>query len=405
MRPAGLCHEGPAWEWLVGAWVILLAGLGSAAALGATGQDEYSDDMNPRSPGTPLVIEFRPYTCTRCIQEKRIPDGGSEIRMLRMPVAELVATLGIKGEWFEVATPHFRILSTLEPSSIKLKQGSFVQADLQRLKAIFPELAIGPEGARLDAHQRVHLHHIRAERVYAHFAALSGCEQPYLGMPLPYELYLFQRYADHHNFVDRYVGTALDKAGVQWHFRDQPNFIILSICADLAEQKLGRGDAIVANHVIHNLAHNLIDGHNNYYRETWAWLEEGLGHYYERRETPRYNNFCWAEGAPPEQFVKPDWETTILSLVRRGRDVSLAQWCEKLQPGELSGIENGLSWSIVEFIIKTEPVRFAKLIESIDDLVNNPTSAACIERAFGVSPSVLHQRWRDWVLQNYGKER
>ena len=34
----------------------------------------------------------------------------------------------------------------------------------------------------------------------------------------------------------------------------------------------------------------------------------------------------------------------------------------------------------------------------IDDTVKKPTAAQCIEFAFGVSPSVLHSRWREWVL-------
>ena len=87
----------------------------------------------------------------------------------------------------------------------------------------------------------------------------------------------------------------------------------------------GKGDTIFANHVVHNVAHNLVDGHGNYYRETWGWLEEGVGHYYERRENPRHNHFCWSEGKPPANFLKPDWEGVIFGVVRRG---GRRQWRE-----------------------------------------------------------------------------
>ena len=77
----------------------------------------------------------------------------------------------------------------------------------------------------------------------------------------------------------------------------------------------------------------------------------------------------------PSDFTKPDWETTVFALVRREKDAPFAQWCEKLQPGELSGIENGLSWSLVKWMIDTEPVRFAKMLHSMHDLSTNLTGA------------------------------
>jgi hypothetical protein len=153
--------------------------------------------------------------------------------------------------------------------------------------------------------------------------------------------------------------------------------------------------------VFHNVAHLLVDGLDNYLRETPAWVEEGLGHYYERRESERWNNFCWAEGKPPTMFMKPDWESTVFTLVRRDRDPPFAQWCEKLQPGELSGIENGLSWSVVKWMVDTEPVRFAKMLGTMHDVTTNFTSAQELDAGFSASPSVIYQRWREYVLKNY----
>jgi len=89
--------------------------------------------------------------------------------------------------------------------------------------------------------------------------------------------------------------------------------------------------------------------------------------------------------------------------VRRGKDTPLGQWCEKIKPGELTGVEQGLSWSIVKWMIETDPIRFTKLIEKSNDFKNKPTGAACIEFAFGVPPSTLHARWREHVLKEYRK--
>jgi len=379
----------------------LLVMAGSAAALPKTNQRV---EMNPRSPETPLKIVFRPYFCPLCLKEGRIEGPAKKIVIMRMDPEALAKALDLDPGWIVIATPHFRILSTLRGSKVKFKDSAFARADLERLKTIFPKLTIGREGAYVNAHQRAHLYHIRAERIYAHFAALTDNHQKYLGMHAPYHLMLFDDYADHHKFNDLFIGRANDKAGLQYHIRAEPNFMVFTTAESQVARDKGKGDAIFNNHVIHNLAHNLVDGHGNYYRETWGWLEEGIGHYYERRESPRFNTFCWSEGHPPQTFLKPDWKSVIYSIVRRGKDPPLGQWCEKLQPGGLTGVENGLSWSIVKWLVETDPVRFTKMLRKLDDYKNKPSCAQCIQYAFGVSPTVLHQRWRQYVLKNYRKK-
>ena len=361
-----------------------------------------AQDTHPRAPGSTLDVVYLPYECARCREEGRLTEGTPhEFPMTRMPVAELAALVGADDDWMAIETPHFRLFSDFRGAQVKFKDSAFLRDDLERLKAIFPALRVGHDGAKLDAHQRLHLYHIRAERWFSHFAALTAHRKPYLGMPERYELYLFQDYSSHHTYVDRFAGGRQDKGGIQIHFRENPNFLVFTTAISVIEKRDGKSDLALANHLAHNVAHALIDGHDNYFRETWAWLEEGLAHYYERRESTRVNNFCWAEGSPPTAFTKPNWEATIFALVRRERDPNLAQWCEKLQPGELTGVENGLSWSLVKWLVETEPLRFSKMLEGIDDTENKPSCSDCIEAAFGVSPSVLHQRWREYVLENY----
>jgi len=276
-------------------------------------------------------------------------------------------------------------------------------------RMFFPKLRPGRDGVRLDSHQRAHLYHIRAERWYAHFAALTANKEPYLGMKAPYHLCLFDDYAEHHALNEKFIGRANDKAGVQHHIRREPNFMVFTTSEQQVARDQGRGDTIFQNHVCHNVAHNLCDGHGNYFTETPAWPEEGLGHYYERRENPRHNTFCWSEGSAPRSFLKPDWRGVVRGIVRRKKDPNLSRWCEKLQPGELTGVQNGLSWSIIQYLVETEPIRFTKLMRKLDERHKTGTAAEAkqdrcakaIEHAFGVSPTVLHERWREWVLENY----
>jgi hypothetical protein len=383
-----------------------LALLALAAPLAA--KDEYVDEVHPRARSSPLEIVFEPWYCNLCAVEGRVsPQDESKIEMKRMPVRKLAEQLELPRGWLIIVTPHFKILSTLDKTSIGAADNTFARADLERLRRIFPKLKIGRD-TRLDPHERAHLYHVRAERIYAHFAALSGNDRPYLGMDLPYELYLFQEYTHHHVFCDRILGRAFDKTGVAGHGGGHPNFMLYTVAADMLSHLEGTGDKVLSNNVVHSVAHNLVDGHGNYYYETRAWLEEGLAHYYTRRENPKYNTFCRAEGADASDFLAEDWEAAVYGMVRRDRDVPFGTWFEKMQPGELSDVEQGMCWSVVSWLVETDPVRFAKMLQVFDRYerlpdgsVRTASSADAIQEAFGVTPNQLHQRWRQYVLEAY----
>lgn len=379
--------------------IALLALLCSAVRAGPA---KWVDEMHPRSPSTPLEIQFTPYYCTQCQEEEILQGEPETVTLMRQPAEKLAAELG-STKWVAMRTPHFRMFCDLRRTKVKWKDGTFVRADFERLRQIFPKLRPGREGANLDAHERAHLYHIRAERVYAHFAALTDNKEPNLGMKGPYEIYLFDDYAQHHALNDAYIGHANDKTGMHWHVKELPNFILVTVAESLVALNSGKGDKILSGHFIHTLAHGLVDGHGNYFRETWAWLEEGLAHYYERRENPKHNTFCNSEGRRPQDLLKPDWESHVFNVLRRGKDTPLSNWCEKQIPGELADVEHGLSWGIVKWMVETEPIRFTKMLRKLDDWENKPNSAECIEHAFGASPTVIYQRWREYVLENWGR--
>ncbi|MEM8885971.1 MAG: hypothetical protein AAGD14_18040 [Planctomycetota bacterium] len=364
------------------------------------------DIDNPRSPGTPLEVEFMPFWCNTCTPETPgFEEPKRKVTLFRAEPEKFASRIDLDKGWILIQGKHFRLMSTLRKSKVKMKDGRFVRHDLERLKQIFPKLKVGRDGASLNAHQRAHLYHIRVERLYAHFKALTDAKEAFLGMKAPYELYLFDDYGEHHTLSDQFIGRANDKAGLQHHERDMPNFMVFTTAESQVSIDSGKGDKIFCNHVIHNVAHLLADGFGNYYRETWAWLEEGLAHYYERLENPKHNTFCWTEGKKPDDLLKASWQSVVFNIVRRKKDTPLNKWCEKLQPGELTAIEHGLCWSIVTWLIETEPVRLGKLMREIDDLKKKPTASQAIETAFGVSPSVLHTRWREWVLENGKKKK
>lgn len=366
------------------------------------------DEMHPRAPDSPLKIDFEDFYCQTCLEEGRIEVAGTQkITLMRMDALDLAVKLGVGKKrdlgkkFFIIHAGHTKIFSNLVRGKVKPNDSAFITFDMQRMKKIFPKLKLGLQGTVLTPHQRAHLYHIRLCRVYSHFKALTNCKKDFLGMEAPYEVYLFDDYSEHHLLNDRYTGRTNDKAGIRHHNRDKPNFMIFTT----ADSQVAGNDAKFSNHVIHNYAHNLVDGFWNFYRETPAWIEEGLAHYYERRESPKHNTFCWAEGKSPTAFQKPDWSSTLLGMVRRGKDMPLGGWCEKLRPGELSGAEQGLSWGIVEWMIETDPIRFTKLLELTQDRKGKPTAADAITKSFGASPNVIHTRWREFAKREYPRRK
>ena len=181
------CHR----RSLVVRAAALVVGLAAASArAGACPQvqvDGVLQDAHPRSPSSPLRYDFAPWSCRHCVEEEILPPAAAtESTMMQMPVDRLAAQLELAADrWLALETPNFRLLSTL-----------------------------------------------------------PGCK-----VSTRYELYLFQDYADHHRYVDRYIGHAFDRGGVQWHFRTpyDPPILALSMAASNSRGGSNRSDAPVAN--------------------------------------------------------------------------------------------------------------------------------------------------------------
>lgn len=380
--------------------LVLLILFGIAAAGGRERGAVGDDEEHPRKPGRALPVVFKPYYCSRCVEEGRLQAERRPVTMMRVDAEKIAKACELGKDWTVIESPNFKLLANLRAAKVKPKDSRFIQADMRRLRSIFPGISFSSQASKLTPHQRAHLYHIRLERLYAHFRALTGNTDPWLGMGAAYEIYLFAKVPEFLSFTGRYFGRRHEQVGVRHHVRDDPNFLAFAT----SDAHVDGGDAAFSNHVFHNAAHLLMDGYANYYRETWAWLKEGIAHYYTRKETPRHNVFCWSEGKRPTMFEKPYWRRAILALVRRGKDTPLGRWCEKMNAGELTEAEQGMCWSVVEWLVETEPVRLATVIDKLQDYRNKPSAAQTIEFAFGIPPNALHERWREYVLSTYTRQ-
>jgi len=317
--------------------------------------------------------------------------------MLRHTTAELVGSCKPRKGWTVIETPHFTIFSSLGKATVRNSDSRFVSADMKRLAEIFPRLKGHARSHALTPHQRAHLYHLRIERLYAHFRALTDNDRPLLGMRARYEVLLFARYKSHRVIATEFLNKPRDKAGVRSYLNGSPGLLALSTSADLFHH-----DRALHDNVRHNLAHNLANGYGNYYRHTWAFLESGVAHWYEQWETGKAITLCHA-GSIRRVPPKSTWRRGVLRLLKHGKDRSLGVWCEKLYPHELSLDEHMIAWSLVDWMIRTDPVRFTRLLDRVQDLKRKPTAAQAIAEVYGVSPYALHQRWREWARKEYAR--
>ena len=354
----------------------------------ALGGAETVDEKHPRAPDQPLTVEFTPWYCPLCVEQGLIETKARGIELVRDQAPAFAERVGLRRGWVVIESPHFRIFSTLKGARIKHSDSRFAAADLLRLKKIFPSFQVGSGGSYVNAHQRAHLFQIRLERQYAHFAALTGNKREWLGMRRPYEVYLFEKEAPYLVFQRDVIGrgNAKEKVVIE-HMKGEENFLLFGTCAKYYKA----GDRQLNNAAMHVVSHLLVNGLNNYLSNMWAWLEEGFGHFYERKETDLHNYFCIGSGAFPDDFERGNWRKKIRHMVYRKKEPALSLWCEKLQPQELAPKERVMAWSYVEWLARTDPVRLAKLLEKGSASGDHTRSADAITDVFGVNPCELQE--------------
>jgi hypothetical protein len=370
--------------------LLALAGLATGGPL---------DEKHPRAPDQALPIEFTPWHCQHCIDQDLLAAEPKEIPVLGCPAQKLTKSLKIRRSWFVITSPNFKVFSTLAGARIKHSDSRFAAADLIRLKEIFPDYQLGGQGSFVTAHQRAHLYQIRAERILSHFRALTGNKHPFLGMGARFELCLFEKEKEFQRFVEKeLVRNHSSKHPVQRkHMIGGDNYYVIATAASLFKG----GDRELNNIIVHHTSHGIVNGHNDFLSEMWGWLEGGFAHYYERRESDKHNYFCLQGRDPPKEFVRGNWRRKIRHLVYRKKDSSLGLWCDKTHAQQLSGNEHAMAWSIVDWLVRTNPVRLAKLLDIAAEEDDRPTCSDAIEDVFGIGPYGLHERWRAYVLKKY----
>jgi hypothetical protein len=325
-------------------------------------------------------------------------------------------------------TRHLRIASAMAPYSVTDKEKKKIQAELAELKEMGLK-NIKVKTRRLDPWLRLHLYAVRAEKAYQAFLrmvrktdmdfpadpkhAWKGAGEdrkymgqgPYLGECEKFEILITRSMKAYRTFMERYLGRRTVQAQ-RWNFAVKKTLFV-----GLSEDMEGhRHDAKLHNALLFNLGINFLDGYRFYAYNLPVWLTEGVGHYFERRQDPRFNSFDANEGSRADARRTWRWGPRIRFMVAAGKVPPLAQLFRRRDYGQLRFDDHMLVWSLVEFLANRHGDRFAAFLDRMKGRMtaSGPDSSNLLgvqrqafKDLFGWSPINLEEAWKRHVLENY----
>jgi hypothetical protein len=278
----------------------------------------------------------------------------------------------------------------------------------------------------LDPWIRVHLYAQRCEEVYTRFCAImqvkdsdfpSGTklwdgrgkymgEGPYLGEKGKYEVILLPSEASGTQFLREQFGVTT-KLSQRWNVtgRDTLVLVVHTGQGNLKE------DPAMHGHVAFNLAINLLDGYKHYSYDTPIWIREGLGHFIEREINPKYNTFDSSEGAVANMTTKEKWEPEVKKMIAAHQQISMAELLTLKDYAGLTLNHHYTVWSMVDFLVRTMPDKFAALNGKIHGRMTKANTAdssnmtdfhrEAFQECIGMNYLEFEAAWMKWVDETY----
>ncbi len=333
-----------------------------------------------------------------------------------------------------VETAHFRFGSNLPQWTVPFDPDirAKVRGELERLAEKIPN--INPKAKVLDPWLRLHLFAQRLEDIYAEFSKLAGVTDkdfpariedvvlqpgvrymghgPYLGMRDKFLVLLFDKEGSFQDYMKSYLGRQ-SKYGQRWHFKDVSS-LIYTVAAESDEGRL-KDDTALHGNVAFNVSQNLLDGFRHYSYDLPVWIREGIGHWFERRVSPKFNSFDQNEGSPADVRNTWKWEPYTRRLLSGGgKFATFSEAYAWRDFGSITFDDHVAIWSRVDFMMAQGPEKWQTFLFEIkgrvdanwlpdqNDLVGATRDA--LQKAYGLSVLSFDEKWAEWVKANYATQ-
>jgi glutaredoxin len=338
-------------------------------------------------------------------------------------VDRLLATSDIR--WIE--SKHFEIGIALGTYKVKQDEVNKIRAEMERLAVALPSVPKKPKS--LDPWLRAHLYAQRLEDIWNRFLELMQIQEkdfpdgsapwnmqgkymgegPYVGQKGKYEVLILPNEASCVTYLKDQFGL-LVKMTQRWN---QVDLDTISVTIHTQQGQLN-DDQGLHGHVAFNQTVNLLDGYKHYSYETPVWIREGLAHFVERELNPKYNTFDSSEGAVADMTRKENWQPEVRKLVTRGEAPRMAELIALRDYSELRLPHHYTTWSMTEYMVKTNPAGYACLNDGLHGITNakgipDGSNLPDVHRdkfkeCFGMSYSEFDAAWAAWVMETYSSQ-
>jgi hypothetical protein len=324
--------------------------------------------------------------------------------------------------WIE--TPHFKIGMGLSSHKLKGDERKKVRAELERLAEALPE--VQPRANLLDPWLRAHLYAQRTEDLWDRFLEIVQVDEdefpeageiwntqgkymgqgPYLGQASKFELLMLPSEAASQRYLTESFGLPI-RLTQRWHDMARG-----SLSTTLHTQQDGlRDDQALHGHVVFNLSVSLLDGFRHYSYDLPTWIREGLAHHLERELNPAFNTFDSSEGAQANTTRKSNWEAETRKLVKAGTAPRMAELMGLRDFSSLELRHHYATWSVVDWLLRTNPGGFACYLNEISGLLNeayepdgsnlSDAHRRIVQECLNLRYVELDAAWRAWVEATY----
>ena len=311
--------------------------------------------------------------------------------------------------WIE--TEHLQLGLQLPKVKVDADDRDKIRAELEELQKKLPD--VKPKARSLDPWLRAHLFAQRMEAHYVRFRDFLGVSDedfpevdtvwdttgkymgqgPYLGQNGKYEILVLPSLGQYRFYLNSNYGLTTKKPQ-RWNIVGRDT---LQYATHLDEGKL-KLDAALHNNLIFNLTINMIDGYKHYSYDPPIWLREGLGHWFERDNDPRFNTFDSSEGSAAEKFNKVDWEPEVAKMLGKGDAPTMAKAVNLRTYAELDRELHLFTWSIVDYFMREHPEFLPALLDRIKGLTNAEFRDDGTEM-----PGVQREAFRELLDMSYGQ--
>jgi hypothetical protein len=234
-------------------------------------------------------------------------------------------------------------------------------------------------------------------------------EGKYMGMNEKFMIMVMDKGNTYFDYLQNFTGRQ-SKFGQRWHFMKQ-GALYYGIGTDMAKGAL-RHDTALHNDLIFNATINIIDGFRHYSYDLPVWIREGLGHWFERKNSPKYNTFDQDEAAPMDPPSKWKWEPYVRQLLlgkKWSKFSSVVKWRHY---GDIDFNDHVMVWARVDFMMSFGKQKFRDFMFEIKGRYDHKTGLSiqtdlvgavreAILKVYGLNLLNFDDKFKEWVVENY----